>query len=380
MTRHDLPGFRFVRRLSATAATPLIGVMALGVAASPSGQPTSNVPFKVGITWRNFVPKGAYDWRGAKTRALVTQVWYPAVPTTETSPQWLGPAESPWFRLGIWADGASPAEGRFPLVVLSHGTGGSSTMMGWLAQALAERGYVVAAVNHPGNNALEPYTAEGFLLWWERAHDVSTLIDHLIADDELSARIDSRRIGAGGFSLGGYTVLALAGARTDPQAFRAFCRSRAVSICQDPAEFPGLFARWSELEKTDAAFQRASRRAAATYRDARVRAAFALAPALGPALTSESLRRVSIPVAVVAGELDSVADLDSNAKRVSALLRQVKLTLLPGAGHYTFLASCTDRGREARPELCADAAPVDRDAVHRQAEALAIEFFDRTLK
>ena len=329
--------------------------------------------------WRSFVPQGAYNWRGAKTRALVTQVWYPAVPTAETSPQWLGPADSPWFRLGEWAEGASAAQGRYPLVVLSHGTGGSSTMMGWLAQALVARGYVVAAVNHPGNNALEPYTVEGFLLWWERARDVSTLINHLLADRELSLRIDSRRIGAGGFSLGGYTVLALAGARTDPQAFRAFCRSRMVGICQDPAEFPGLFARWGEIEKSDPEFQRASRQAGAAYRDPRVRAVFALAPALGPALTSESLRRVSIPVAVVAGELDSVADLDSNAKRVSALLGQVKLTVMPGAGHYTFLASCTDRGREARAELCVDAANVDRDAVHRHAEELAVDFFGLTL-
>jgi predicted dienelactone hydrolase len=369
-----------MRSSPGTAAALLIGLIALGLAASPSGQPTSNVPFKVGVTWRSFVPQGAYNWRGAKTRALVTQLWYPAVPTAETSPQWLGPADSPWFRLGMWAEGAPRADGRYPLVVLSHGTGGSSTMLGWLAQALAERGYVVAAVNHPGNNALEPYTAEGFLLWWERARDVSTLIDHLMADPELSVRIDPRHVGAGGFSLGGYTVLALAGARTDPQAFRAFCRSRAVGICRDPAEFPGLFARWGELEKTDPAFQRASRQAGAAYRDARVRAAFALAPALGPALTSESLRRVSIPVAVVAGELDSVADLDSNAKKVSALLRQAKLTVLPGAGHYSFLASCTDRGREARPELCVDAAHVDREAVHRDAAELAIKFFGRTLK
>jgi predicted dienelactone hydrolase len=89
---------------------------------------------------------------------------------------------------------------------------------------------------------------------------------------------------------------------------------------------------------------------------------------------------VSIPVAVVAGELDSVADLDSNAKKVSALLRQAKLTVLPGAGHYSFLASCTERGREARPELCVDAAHVDREAVHRDAAELAIKFFGRTLK
>ena len=68
-------------------------------------------------------------------------------------------------------DEAHPADGEFPLIVLSHGTGDSAQIMAWLACALASRGYIVAAVHHPGNNALEKYTAEGFLIWWERARD-----------------------------------------------------------------------------------------------------------------------------------------------------------------------------------------------------------------
>ncbi|MGA8620449.1 MAG: hypothetical protein WB660_18235 [Candidatus Sulfotelmatobacter sp.] len=73
----------------------------------------------------------------------------------------------------------SPA--KFPLILLSHGTGGSALMMAWLGTALAAHGYIAAAVNHPGNNALEPYTIQGFTLGWERAVDLSKVLDGMLA-------------------------------------------------------------------------------------------------------------------------------------------------------------------------------------------------------
>lgn len=45
--------------------------------------------------------------------------------------------------------------------MLSHGTGSSAIQLAWLGTVLARHGYIAVAVNHPGNNALEPYTAEG---------------------------------------------------------------------------------------------------------------------------------------------------------------------------------------------------------------------------
>jgi predicted dienelactone hydrolase len=121
--------------------------------------------------------------------------------------------------------------------VLSHGTGGSAQIMSWLGSGLAARGYVVAAVNHPGNNALEEYTAEGFLVWWERARDLSATIDFVLHDATLSAVVDRRRIGAAGFSLGGYTMFEIAGARTNLVLFQKYCSAEAEA-CQDPPEFP----------------------------------------------------------------------------------------------------------------------------------------------
>lgn len=334
----------------------------------------------VGSTTRRFVPEGSYNWRGAATHALVTTVWYPAFPGATMSEHDMGPPGAPWFRLGRWADNARPADGRLPLIVLSHGTGGSAQILAWLARDLASRGYVVAAVNHPGNNALEAYTAEGFLIWWERARDLTTVIDHLLRDGEFGGRIDPNRIGAVGFSLGGYAVIEIAGGRTNPAQFQAFCRSAEAEGCVDPPEFPRLFARWTELEATNDAFRRAVRQAGRSYRDTRIRAVLAIAPALGPAFVPASLRRITTPVALVAGSEDRMVPIGSNAQLLTRLIPRASLTLVPGAGHYTFLATCTEDGRRAQPQLCAEARDVDRDTVHQRTADQAAQFFARILR
>src|ERR1700687_2242945 len=55
---------------------------------------------KVGVAQRSFVPKKPYSWRGAKTHALLTTVWYPADSASIEQPQWLGPPDSALFARG----------------------------------------------------------------------------------------------------------------------------------------------------------------------------------------------------------------------------------------------------------------------------------------
>jgi predicted dienelactone hydrolase len=70
----------------------------------------------------------------------------------------------------------------------------------------------------------------------------------------------------------------------------------------------------------------------------------------------------------------------ANAQRLAQFDRRVTLTLLPDAGHYTFLAACADAGHRAQPQLCTDAAGVDREEVHARTIDLAAQFFDRSLE
>lgn len=66
----------------------------------------------VGRMQPRIVPEGAYNWRGAATKALITSVWYPAAAGLSASEHFVGPPGSPLFRLGTWTDRAPRAEGR----------------------------------------------------------------------------------------------------------------------------------------------------------------------------------------------------------------------------------------------------------------------------
>ena len=193
--------------------------------------------FKVGMTSRVFHPKAQRNWRGAQHQELRVTVWYPAAENAVETQQVIGAPDAPLFLAGKAAEHAAmaPALDERPLIVLSHGTGGSAMQMAWLGTALARAGYIAAAVNHPGNNALEPYTAEGFVLWWERATDLSEVIDGMLADPEFGPKIDKDRIGAAGFSIGGYTVLALGGARADISVIIDLCKQQPdTPVCHVP--------------------------------------------------------------------------------------------------------------------------------------------------
>jgi predicted dienelactone hydrolase len=331
------------------------------------------------MVFRSFAPKEPYDWRDAREHTLDVTVWYPTDNAAREKPLVIRGLDI--FELGRVAQDASLAAtaARFPLVVISHGTGGSALSMAWLGEALAAHGYITAAVNHPGNNAAEPYTAKGFSLWWERARDLSETISGMLADAEFGERIDAGRIGSAGFSLGGYTMIAIAGGITDMPEFLRFCDSpEAGATCSSPPEFPSLVEEFRKLIRTHPEVLQHS---GDSYRDARVRAVFAMAPGLGPAFSASSLATIAIPVEIVAGESDHNVPVALNAKYLAAKIPGASLHLFPGkVAHYVFLDSCTDRGRETLAGLCVDARGVDRDAIHAATVRRALQFFQVALK
>ncbi|MBB3260704.1 putative dienelactone hydrolase [Paraburkholderia bannensis] len=383
----------FLRRVGRTLCiAALLAGLLPGVHAD---EPGDHAPWHVGLSSRVVHPAVERNWRGAATARLLTQIWYPVAPGTPETPREIGRPGDPIFRgqpVASDAALAGDAHTRFALVLLSHGTGGSANDQDWLASALAAHGYIVAAVNHPGNNELEPLTREGFLLWWERASDLSNVLDALLADPQFGPHIDQTRIGAAGFSLGGYTVLELAGARTDVDALEAFCRSpQADAICHPPEakRLAGTASDGSGASGASGASvphppptpeMRASfARSGDSYRDARVRAVFAIAPALGEAFDADAFKAVSIPVALLAGTADITVPPDTNVRRIAGFLPQASLTMVPGASHYTFLDVCLPGAAVRLARICKDGPGVDRDAVHALTANEALAFFDRYL-
>ncbi len=338
--------------------------------------------FHAGLTEITFHPTAHRNWRGAQTEALHCLLWYPAVASAPETAQSFTPAGMPpIFRAGKAARNAAAATspGKLPLIVMSHGLGGSADQFGWLAPELARHGYLVVAVNHPGNNALEPYTPEGFLLWWERATDISEVLDGMLADPRFGARIDQARIGALGYSIGGETVLALAGARIDQPAFVQFCLAHPEQPTCHPPSLAGALSPQELLSAVQLSSAESLARSGESYRDARIRAVFALAPAAGQAFHASSFSAVDVPITMVAGAADTVAPPEVNAEQFGAWMPQAKVAVMKGVGHYTFLDSCTAEGTQFVPQLCAEPAGADREAVHRKTVAMAASFFDKNL-
>jgi predicted dienelactone hydrolase len=341
----------------------------------------TKTPATVGMVTRDFVDEKRNNWQGTGPRPLRTAIWYPAAAVSKEETIFGGPPDKQLFVPVTVAPAAevSPNSQKYPLILLSHGTGGSALQMMWLGYYLASHGYIAAAVNHHGNTAAEREPApQGFLLYWERPKDLSAVLDKLLSDPTFGKHIDQNRIGAAGFSLGGYTVISIAGGVFSQKEFDAFCSSpRRDFTCEPQPEFPEAPAKFDELKKTDTVVQESLRHASDSYRDQRIKSVFAIAPALGSGFTKAGLSGIRIPVHIVIGQADEVTPQATNARRYTNLIKRARLTVLPGRiGHYTFLAECTPNGKRALA-ICRDAEGVDRAAVHRQVSRLAVEFFEQ---
>lgn len=338
---------------------------------------------KVGIRTLALEDPTRPAWSGAGNRPLLSNVWYPAADDAEETLFSFG-APEPLYQFDPVAINADLQANRkdFPLVVMSHGTGGAALQMGWLGRHLAANGYIAVAVNHHGNNALEPYIPHGFLLWWERAQDLTALIDRLLHEvSEFKDRIDENRIGVIGFSLGGYSAIELVGGRCSLEHFNAFCASdQRDSICDGPQEFPGIVEEMPRLVKEDKRFQASLQNHHLSYKDARVKAAVVLAPALGMAFSEADLADVDVPVHIIVPEGDQAVPPKTNGHRFAELIDGATIEILTGpVDHYVFLCEGTESGKRHEPDYAVDDPLVNRRQLHIHTGEQAVAFFNQHL-
>jgi len=126
----------------------------------------------------------------------------------------------------VWLPAVS-ARGARPLLIFSHGFGGCAGQSRFLTAALAQHGYFVVAPNHQdarcgganrggaSRRPDEPFRSPD--AWTDKTYDdrrddVRAIVKALADSAPLRGRIDLSRIALAGHSLGGYTVMGLAGA------------------------------------------------------------------------------------------------------------------------------------------------------------------------
>ncbi len=304
-------------------------------------------------------------------------VWYPAAKGARETRIDLGPPGKVFFVEGASAQDAAFADAKLrPTILLSHGFGGTARMMAWFGLAMARAGYVVVAVDHPGNNGQDTMTVPGAVLYWDRALDLAAALKAAKADPAIGPHLDNTNVGVAGFSLGGFTALIAAGARVDMEKLFAFCRGHPKDgICMPQKEFA--------LTMTDARAALASPELAGeaahagdNHKIPGLRAAFAMAPAVVQALTPDSMAKITVPVAIILGDADPVAPPATNGRVAAEHIAGAQLKVLAGVGHYDFLGTCTEAGKAATP-LCTATVPQER--THKAATEMALAFFGKAL-
>ncbi len=304
-------------------------------------------------------------------------VWYPAVSGSVEKPLDIGPPGHPLFKPGSAALDAPFADNkRRPIILFSHGFGGTARIMAWFGTALARQGYVVVAPDHPGNNSMDQMTVAGALLFWERPHDLAAALKEVESDPTISAHIDPFRLGVAGFSAGGFTALAAAGGRVDLKRYSAFCVAHpADGDCQPQKEFP-ITREQAEAFIDSPAMALERKRSHGDLSIPGVKAVFVMAPAIVQSFTPTSLAHIDVPVSIILGDADPVAPPAANGEVAAELIPGAKIKILRGVGHYDFLAECTPAGTAAIP-FCPTTVP--RARTHREAIKDALSLFDRTI-
>ena len=253
-----------------------------------------------------------------------------------------------------------------PLVVISHGTGSSFLGHVDTAIALADAGYVVAAVTHAGDNYADQSRSADVM---DRPRQVSRVIDHMLSAWDGRATIDPARIGMFGFSAGGFTTLVNIGGIPDFSTVGPMCR-----------QYPGDFA-CQLIAKHGGNLAAPLMPAAARGADPRIKAAVVAAPALGFTFAPGGLKNVNVPVQLWRAENDLLVPHPRYAEAVRLALPEAPADqVVPNAGHFDFLVPCGTALASMVPAICTSAVGFDRSAFHASFNAAVVSFLNKTLR
>jgi predicted dienelactone hydrolase len=282
--------------------------------------------------------------------AVTGAMWYPCpAPPAEVK---VGP-----FTLPVVKDCPIAGDKR-PLAVISHGRGGNFLGHHDTAEALADAGFVVAAIDHPGDTSFDMSRSGDLSVLVERPTDIKRLIDFMLGASPAAAMIDPGRIGIFGFSKGGYTGLVAVGAEPNFSIALSRCEGSSLPICEDI---------------------RAKKFPPSLTHDARIKAAV-IADPLSVFFDAGSLAGVKVPVQLWGSQTggdgvtpESVAAIDKS------LPAGHEYHVVPNSGHFVFLTPCPAALATERPELCVDPPGFDRVAFHKQLNAAVVAFFRKHL-
>jgi len=255
-------------------------------------------------------------------------------PTTEASrPVSFGP-----YTMNVSPD-AKINDGKFPLIVISHGNGGSHLLYRTISTHLAKNGYIVAMLEHYGNNRNNNILENTTENLETRPRHVSLTIDFLLSDNWFNENIIQNKIAVIGHSMGGYTALALAGGV--------------------PRTKEGVVVEVAP--------------------DLRIKAIVLLAPGTGWFMNS--LEKVTVPILMFTAEHDPITPKWNGEIVLNFVPDKSKVIFheVENAGHFSFLSPFPSTMKNPNFLPSTDPIGFDREKFHSQLSTEILDFLNDKL-
>lgn len=257
-----------------------------------------------------------------------------------------------------------------PVIVISHGLGSDRTSFIYLANYLASHGFVVAVPEHPGSNAeqleallsakTDKITSPKEFI--DRPLDVTYLLNKLSylsrTESSFQGRLNLQQVGVVGQSFGGYTALALAGAKINVKQMDKTCSSLEDSLNVS------LLLQCLAYNLTQPEYNLV---------DPRVKVAIAINPIASSVFGKDSLSKIRIPVMIVSSSVDKIAPaLPEQIKPFTWLQTQNKyLALINGGTHFSTIEESPDATVPLPPDIIGPSPELARNYI----QVLSNSFF-----
>ena len=266
-------------------------------------------------------------------------VMYPTFTPGKTEK--LGP-----YSLDVSVD-AAPKKGVFPLILISHGSGGSHLVYRTLAHHLAVNGFIVGMPEHPFNNR-NNNTLEGTIEnLTNRPRHILTAINWFFESRKFAKFLKPDAVSIIGHSMGGYTALAVAGGV--------------------PTSLP--------IESSDKSSQQVS-----VTPDSRVKALVLLAPASVWYRGDGALSEVNVPILMLVGEKDEYTPFGYHAQIILDGVpdkANIQHRIVENAGHFSFLSPFPESMTNASFPPSQDPYGFNRESFHHEQNAEILDFLLR---
>ncbi len=232
-----------------------------------------------------------------------------------------------------------------PIVVISHGLGSNRLSFKYFAEHLASHGYVVAVPEHPGSSnrqfeALLDHRVSDVsepTEFLDRPADVSYLLDELErlnqTDERFKGHLNLNQVGVMGQSFGGYTALALVGARLNFERVKQTCESNLATSLNLSLL---LQCQVQKLPQQPYRLQ-----------DPRVKAAIAVNPLGATVFGPSGFAAINRPVMFISGSSDAVTPPLSEQFEPFSWLSAIekRMILVNGATHFSMIDENLDQAQ-----------------------------------